>query len=215
MNQDMAIKISTETTDAALASKSHWWGFPDLPDGVDFPARNAAQADDDDEGEDLLTFICQIRLEDIAAYDPENLLPHRGMLYFFAALDYFLGDLDAESGHIGFWDEDLYKVIYVPDAEELHTHRVVWDDGTEACLKGESMRFVNVADNDSGHKLLGIPFFEEVREEAPGYVSLLQVDEDERWGLRFYDCGMLNFLISKKDLKERRFDKVRLYFHSL
>ena len=68
---------------------------------------------------------------------------------------------------------------------------------------------------DDNHKLLGMPFFGEVRDEAPNYLSLLQIDEDERWGLRFYDCGMLNFLISKEDLAAKRFDKVKLYFHSL
>lgn len=30
-----------------------------------------------------LTFLCQIKLEDIAELDPDNLLPHSGYLYFF------------------------------------------------------------------------------------------------------------------------------------
>lgn len=60
-----------------------------------------------------------------------------------------------------------------------------------------------------------MPFFEEVHEAAPKYISLLQIDEDERWNLRFYDCGMLNFLIRKEDLAARRFDAVRLYFHCM
>lgn len=60
-----------------------------------------------------------------------------------------------------------------------------------------------------------MPFFEEVNEAAPGYISLLQIDEDERWNLRFYDCGMINFIIRKEDLAAKRFDKVRLYFHCM
>lgn len=213
----MAIKISTKTTADTLISKSHWWGFPDLPDGMDFPtmSSNAGERCDENEGEDLLTFICQIKLEDIAPFDSANLLPHQGMLYFFASLNYFLGDLEAFVECIGFWPESSYKVIYVPAADGLHTHKVVWLDGTDACLPAESMCFEKTGEYDDNHKLLGMPFFEEVRDEAPNYLSLLQIDEDERWGLRFYDCGMLNFLISKEDLAAKRFDKVKLYFHSL
>ncbi len=210
----MAIRITTHETDEDLTGKSHWWGFPDLPEGVDFPVA-AIHDDDEKEGEDLLTFICQIRLEDIAPYDREGLLPHTGMLYFFAELDYFLGDLDAHSEGLGFWSGNSYKVIYSPETDDLHTHRVQWSDGSDACLPAEAMSFEEAPARADGTKLLGLPFFEEVSDETPGDVSLLQLDEEERWGLRFYDCGMLNFLISKSALRERRFDSTRLYFHSL
>lgn len=123
----MAIKITTEQTGESLKAKSHWWGFPDLPDGIDFPLLPEAVCDD--EGEDLMTFICQIRMEEIAGYDKENLLPHEGMLYFFADLDYFLGDLEAPCEGLGFWREGTYKVIYSSDIELLHTHIVVDKDG--------------------------------------------------------------------------------------
>ena len=55
---------------------------------------------------------------------------------------------------------------------------------------------------------------DEVREQQPGMISLLQVDEDDRWHLVFYDCGMLNFLISPQDLWERRWDKVQCHLFS-
>lgn len=47
--------------------------------------------EDGTEGEYPLTFICQIDCEDIAPFDKEGLLPHEGMLYFFAAIDEFIG----------------------------------------------------------------------------------------------------------------------------
>ena len=107
----MAIKISTHDTDSELYGKSKWWGCPDLPKGVPYPcyepipdymADDEHIADyDEDESEDTLTFICQINLQDIAPYDVEGLLPHTGMLYFFAQLDYFMGDLDAPSQGLG------------------------------------------------------------------------------------------------------------------
>lgn len=211
----MAIKIITKTTDKELIGKSHWWGFPDLPENVDFPALPAQDNETSDEGEDLLTFICQINLNDIAPYDTENLLPHQGMLYFFASLDYFLGDIEASNEGIGFWQEDSYKIIYSPQTDNLHTHKIVWADGTDACLPPELISFETTGEREHNHKLLGRPFFDEVCEEAPEYISLLQIDEDERWGLRFYDCGMLNFLISKEDLAAKRFDNVKIYLHSM
>lgn len=211
----MAIRIITEKREESLALKSHWWGFPDLPEGVEFPVIPDAEPDPDADDENLLTFICQINLADIAAYDTENRLSHTGFLYFFAALDYFLGDLDAPSGHIGFWPDQLFKVIYTPETEDLHTHRVQWADGTDACLPAEGLRFEETTPNADGQKLLGVPYYEEIRDEAPGDISLLQLDEEDRWGLRFYDCGMVNFLISPQDLAAKRFDKVKLYFHSL
>lgn len=91
----MAIRITTSLTEGSLQGKSHWWGFPDLPDGVEFPLLQDNGDDYDGEGELLMTFICQIKLDEIAGYDEENLLPHKGMLYFFADLDYFLGDMEA------------------------------------------------------------------------------------------------------------------------
>lgn len=76
----MAIKIITKQTGESLKAKSHWWGFPDLPSGIDFPL--LADGVCDDEGEDLMTFICQIRLAEIAESDTENLLRMRGCFTF-------------------------------------------------------------------------------------------------------------------------------------
>ena len=45
-------------------------------------------------------------------------------------------------------------------------------------------------------------------------ISLLQVDEDDRWHLRFYDCGMLHFLISPRNLKQRKWDKTQCHLFS-
>ena len=121
-------------------------------------------SDDEDEPTPL-TFICQIRCEGLAPFDPEGQLPHEGMLYFFAAIDEYLGDGDLECpfhNGIGEWDGQAYKVLYTPSTE-----------------------------------------------------NLLQIDENDDWGLRLYDCGMINFLIRPEDLKSRRFDKTVVYFESL
>ena len=182
----MAIKIDIRPSELDLAGKSHWWGFPDLPEAFDWPCNNDG---------DLLTFICQIYLEDIADLDMDDRLPHKGMLWFFADLDYFLGDIDAPCGGSGEWDPGLFKVLYSEECSDLLTHEYYWD-GEEAVLAAEEMTFKTTSDTDFGFKLLGMPAMTEGYEtENEGLMSLLQLDEEERWGLRFFDCGTVNFMI--------------------
>lgn len=207
------IKITTSPTEDPLFGQSKWWGEPDMPETMAYP--EALVTEDGDSWQDPLTFVCQIRLEDIAALDSEGLLPHEGMLYFFAALDYFLGDIEAPSyPGMGPWQPQHFRVLYAPNCEALHTHHVLAADGTPANLPAEAITFTASDANDDGQRLLGLPYIEDVREAMPGMLSLLQVDEDDRWGLTFHDCGTLNFLIRPDDLKKRQWDKVACYLFS-
>lgn len=205
-----AIKIEMSTTDKDLTNKSHWWGFPDLPLGVDFPCY---EGDEDDGYENTMTFICQIRMEDIDALDKQNLLPKTGMLYFFANIDYYLEESDDAADGLGYWSEKNFKVIYAPDCSDLHTHKVLYSDGSPACIPAEEMTFSETESREHGYKMLGKPFFDEVPQR--GYINLLQIDEEDRWRLRFFDCGMMNFLIKKSDLLALDFDKTKLYMHCM
>ena len=207
------IKITTSPTEDPQFGQSKWWGEPDMPETLAYP--EALVTEDGDSWQDPLTFVCQIRLEDIAALDAEGLLPHEGMLYFFAALDYFLGDIEAPSyPGMGQWQPQHFRVLYAPNCEALHTHHVLAADGTPANLPAEAITFTASDANDDGQRLLGLPYIEDVREAMPGMLSLLQVDEDDRWGLTFHDCGTLNFLIRPDDLKKRQWDKVACYLFS-
>ena len=219
---------SAGVTSGPLFGQSKWWGFPDMPEDLEYPEVPVREeyVDDDghdavDEYDDPLTFICQIRCSDLAAVDPEGLLPHEGMLYFFAALDYFLGNLDAAvSPGLGEWEAPWFKVLWAPSYENLHTHSILYEDGTEACLPAVPMEFTVGAAGESGgaagdgFQLLGRPFYDEVVQEMPSMINLLQIDENDDWGLRFFDCGMLNFLISPTDLAASRWSAVRCYLTS-
>lgn len=208
------IKISTQPTDNPLFGQSKWWGQPDMPEELDYPEITLVD-DDGEEYQDPLTFVCQLRCEDFASLDPEGLLPHEGMLYFFAALDYWLGDYDtpAHPG-LGLWPKKYYKVLYSPSCNDLHTHSIVYDDGTPVGLPAEAIEFSRCDKADDGLRLLGKPYLEEVCEQQPDMISLLQVDENDSWHLVFYDCGMLNFLISPEHLRTRQWDKVKCYLFS-
>jgi len=209
------IKLETRPTDDALYGKSKWWGEPDMPEELDWPEVTV----NDDEGDtynDPLTFVCQIRCEDIAALDPEGLLPHEGMLYFFAALDYFLGDIDTPAyPGMGQWIPEHYQVLYSSTCDDLHTHHTCYPDGTPATKPAEAITFSPSNEADDGLRLLGYPYIEEVREAMPGMLSLLQIDEDDRWDLTFHDCGMLHFLIRPDDLKSCKWQNTCCYLFSL
>lgn len=201
----MAIKINIQPTAEDLAGKSHWWGFPDLPEACEWPCN---------EDGDLLTFICQISLEDISELDSDNRLPHKGMIWFFADLDYFLGDLDAPCGGTGEWESGTFKVLYSEDNTDLLTHEYYWEDGDPAVLPAEEMTFEAASETDFGFKLLGLPAMTEGYEnENERLMSLLQMDEEERWGLRFFDCGTVNFMVPL-DRQNDDFSNVSFCLHS-
>ena len=201
----MAIKINIQPTAEDLAGKSHWWGFPDLPEICEWPCN---------EDGDLLTFICQISLEDISEFDTDNRLPHKGIIWFFADLDYFLGDLDAPCGGTGEWEPGTFKVLYSEDCSDLLTHEYYWEDGEPAVLPAEEMTFEAASETDFGFKLLGLPALTEGYEnENEGLMSLLQMDEEERWGLRFFDCGTVNFMIPTERTNDD-FSNVSFCLHS-
>ena len=201
----MAIKINIQPSQQDLAGKSHWWGFPDLPEDFEWPCN---------EDDDLLTFICQIRLEEIAELDTDNRLPHKGMLWFFADLDYFLGDMDAPCGGSGEWEPGTFKVLYSEDCSDLLTHEYYWEDGESAVLPAEELSFEATSETDFGFKLLGMPAMTEGYEnENEGLMSLLQMDEEERWGLRFFDCGTVNFMVPTERTNDD-FSNVSFCLHS-
>ena len=202
----MAIKINIQPTQYSLVGQSHWWGFPDLPESVDWPAN---------EDGDLLTFICQIRMEEIAYLDSEGLLPHQGMMWFFADMDYFLGDMDARCNGIGEWEQDSYMVIYQKEVDRLHTHEYYWEDGSLSVLEAEKIVFENAEEEDFGFKLLGMPAMTEGYEtENVGMVSLLQLDEEDRWVMRFFDSGTINFMMPLEAMLQRDYSQCSLFLHS-
>lgn len=209
------ISIQTHPTNDSLFGQSKWWGEPDMPDELDWPGVMVAD-EDGEEYEDPLTFICQIRCEDIAALDPEGLLPHQGMLYFFAAIDYFLGDMDTlVYPGLGVWKPEYYKVLYSPNSDDLHTHHLQYPDGSSAVQPAEIITFAPSNEADDGNRLLGYPYIEDVREAMPNMLSLLQIEENDRWHLTFHDCGMLYFLIDPRHLHAREWEQTDCYLFSL
>ncbi len=201
----MAIFIKPYPSEENLIGKSHWWGAPDLPEDIPYPC---VTIDDGEESyEEPLTFICQIRLADIAEHDPEGLLPHKGMLYFFAPIDYFLGMYESP---LDYHTDPV--VIYSERETDLQPYDLHWEDTGESIFApAEAIEFAK-GEQDAehgGHLLVTRPYHDDVAGWYPDCISLLQIDEESRWNLRFFDCGMYYFLIPEKALKNRQWDKVK------
>ena len=203
----MAIRLTVKETDRVLFCGSKWWGDPDMPEAMEYPMT-----------EDYpLTFVCQINCEDIAKFDPEGKLPHEGMLYFFAALDQWLGYESPLENGIGEWPKGHFVVKYAKEVnfETFRSCIMVDEDDNPITEPEREIAFSECADDADGIKLLGIPFYEEIRMEYPDMINLLQLDEDDELCMRFYDCGMVNLMMKESDLKFRNWKKTKAYLHSL
>lgn len=203
----MAIKLTVKETDRVLFCGSKWWGDPDMPEAMEYPMT-----------EDYpLTFVCQINCEDIAKFDPEGKLPHEGMLYFFAALDQWLGYESPLENGIGEWPKGHFVVKYAKEInfETFRSCIMVDEDDNPITEPEREIEFSECADDADGIKLLGVPFYEEIRMEYPDMINLLQLDEDDELCMRFYDCGMVNLLMKESDLKFKNWKKTKAYLHSL
>ena len=74
------------------------------------------------------------------------------------------------------------------------------------CQNGKEAENLPLSVYFYGIMMLGTPYQEEVSSLHERDVCLLQVDEDDRWGLRFYDCGMYYFFVPARDLCRMKFD---------
>lgn len=113
--------------------RSKFGGKPALPAGFEWPRYEAA----DEEGETAarpLSFLCQINLREVSAYDTENLLPKTGLLLFF---------YEQESGCWGFDPEDdgCSRVFYFEDVDKLSATALPLDLKEEYVVKEYDLAF--------------------------------------------------------------------------
>lgn len=217
-----SIKMAYKYTEGELSlCASKFWGNPDLPKTFSFPTYKDAEG-----GESHYDFVCQIRCSDLVPFDTEGRLPHKGMLYFFAQIGYYLGDIffcDPLPG--GMWPKDGVKVFYYPkeDWENFQSLVLLDDDDEEVALREAAISFSSFEEGQNcsgaadGHKLLGAPAYLSDEIDFEKYTLLLQLDScelDDGAELNFMDCGMLYFLIPREDIGKPSFKNVRGYLAS-
>ena len=195
--------------------RSKFGGKPAVPAGFEWPRFDAENYDGETANRPL-SFLCQINLEEISAYDKENLLPGTGLLLFFYEQESMRWGFDPEDAGCSrvFYFEDIsqlaeadlpddmkdeYKVKEYdlsfsakdsyPSFEELDCHSDVdcdWDDYDEAVEKK------GYALESERHKLLG-------------YADLVQgemLTECERITRGLYCGDHKSYVDTPEDVKE-------------
>lgn len=201
----MAIRLTLNHTERILFCGSKWWGDPDMPENMQYPTIEVTE-----EGETYdypLTFLCQINCEDIAALDKEGQLPHEGMLYFFAAIDRWLGyDSPTENGP-GEWSKGHVVVKYAKSInfETFQSCMLVDDEDQNLTEKEMEIIFSECTDDEDCLKLLGYPSSTEVSERYPELINLLQIASTENLSLE--SGAILNVMIKPSDLKYANWKK--------
>ena len=197
----MAIKLTLRKTERILFCGSKWWGDPDMPANMEYPTVTASE--DGETFDYPLTFICQINCEDIAAYDPENRLPHEGMLYFFAAVDKWLGYDSPTANDRGEWTRGDFVVKYAKNFnfETFQSCMMVGQEGESLTEPELEICFEQCDDDADGIKLLGISSNPEIGEKYPQMLNLLQLNNNEALAMDFGEGSVLNLLFKESDLK--------------
>lgn len=107
---EIAVTINEAQTEGS-ALRSKFGGKPAVPAGFIWPRFESADYDGETANRPL-SFLCQINLEEIKAYDKENMLPKKGMLLFFYELETMCWGYDpAENG--------CARVYYFEDVNTL------------------------------------------------------------------------------------------------
>ena len=198
----MAIGFRLKKTERILFCGSKWWGDPDFPEHMEYPTVKVK----DEEGETLdypLTFICQINCEDIAQFDPEGKLPHEGMLYFFGAIDGYLGYETYTDNGPGEWPKGQFVVKYAKNINfETFQSCILVDDDDQPLTEPEmEMEFFACDDDANISRILGSPSGDEVKRNYQDHISLLHLVNNEEIALNFGENGILQTLMKDSDLR--------------
>lgn len=189
----MAIRLTLNKTERILFCGSKWWGDPDMPENMQYPVM---QVTEDGETYDYpLTFVCQINCEDIAKYDKEGKLPHEGMLYFFAAVDDYIGYESPVENPMGEWPKGRFVVKYAKtiNFETFQTCMLVGDEDEQLTEPELEITFSECENDEACIKMLA-----EVAGE-PDHISLLQLNSDAQGGIDMQN-RTVNLIIKESDL---------------
>ena len=189
----MAIRLTLNKTERILFCGSKCWGDPDMPENMQYPVM---QVTEDGETYDYpLTFVCQINCEDIAKYDKEGKLPHEGMLYFFAAVDDYIGYDSPVENPMGEWPKGRFVVKYAKtiNFETFQTCMLVGDEDEQLTEPELEITFSECENDEACIKMLA------EMAGQPDHISLLQLNSDAQGGIDMQN-RTVNLIIKESDL---------------
>lgn len=192
----MAIRLDLKRTERILFCGSKWWGDPDMPENMQYPTMEVTE--DGETFDYPLTFLCQINCEDIAKFYKDDVLPKEGMLYFFAAIDDYIGYESPVHNPIGEWPKGRIMVKYAKSInfETFQTCMLVGDEDENLTEPELEIVFSECDDSEPGIKML----CEGSADENPDHKVLLRLVTDSASGLDF-GSGQLDIIIKDSDLK--------------
>ena len=153
MGYGIGVKLNRDPT--MDPAKSKFFGDPALPLSLV------------DSFNGTTMFLCQVCLEDIALFDPENRLPHQGMAYVF--LDTVDGKYNLKP--IVLFTEEKPEVVVDSFNEEV--------PGFEQYTEALAMTFSAAAEDAEGIRFLGVPSDWNYPNPAPElFLQLDPYDED-------------------------------------
>lgn len=125
--------------------------------------------------------------------------------YFSDSNDDFGEIVNREMKKFHIENKEKYKeILKVYDDKEYLSYWEIWDILEEDKEIGEKLF-------EAGHKIGGFPNFtqSDIREVGDYEILLLQIDSEgtEKNEIMWGDCGIANFFIREKDLKELNFDR--------
>lgn len=207
----MAIKLTLNKTERILFCGSKWWGDPDMPENMQYPT---VEVTEDGETFDYpLTFICQINCEDIAPFDREGKLPHEGMLYFFGAIDEWLGYDSPTTQGKGEWPKGHFVVKYAKtiNFETFQTCMLVDDEDQQLTENELEITFSECEDEADGIRLLGSMPDDDIKRGYPDFCNILRLAGDAAGGIEFPEGTTLTLMMKESDLKFGNWKKTKAY----
>lgn len=207
----MAIKLTLNKTERILFCGSKWWGDPDMPENMQYPT---VEVTEDGETFDYpLTFICQINCEDIAPFDREGKLPHEGMLYFFGAIDEWLGYDSPTTQGKGEWPKGHFVVKYAKtiNFETFQTCMLVDDEDQQLTENELEITFSECEDEADGIRLLGSMPDDDIKRRYPDFCNILRLAGDAAAGIEFPEGMTLTLMMKESDLKFGNWKKTKAY----
>ena len=129
---EVSITLKKARKDGA-ACRSKFGGRPAVPADFAWP-RFEAENYDGETASRPLSFLCQINLAEISAFDRENLLPKEGLLLFFYEMESSCWGFDPA-------DEGCVRVVYLTDPEGLAPMELPEDLSEEYAVKEYDLSF--------------------------------------------------------------------------
>ncbi|RYU93112.1 YwqG family protein [Emticicia agri] len=187
---------------------------------------------------ETLAFIAQINLEEIAPFDTENVLPEKGILYFFYWVysdicKVIFYEKNVKALKRTDFPEDLketskFKASAIQVAKEIsfpymeskvynkftdQEQDKFWGKINEEIIINKLLGYSDNIQGEMESECEGVfnhSEGDELERIAKNWILLLQIDSNEENKMMWGDCGRLYFWIRREDLINRRFENVKV-----